>query len=274
MENYIKEFDNYKQANIYNFEQGKGGIGDCLKYFLILLNKSIKEKKRLYYLQNNIDTEKYLKLKYEKMYIDKDSLNNLKKTINCKIVNLGSLYKYLKKINHSVKCDSYQKEDDIKKLLSELITINQVFIFDNSVIENSNLLLNSKIKNYISLHVRLGDKFLETDKKFVFCKQDKRDYNKSALFKFIEENKDKNIIFFCDNNQYKLDLKKKYNDIIILDTEIGHTSLSNTTEKQVLDTVTEFYIMCHSDKIVCASMSGFPLIASKFNDIPLTILLS
>ena len=272
MENYIRDFDNYKQAIIYDFELGKGGIADCLKYFLILLNKSIKEKKRLYYLKNNIDIEKYIKLKHDKMYIDKDSLNNLKKTMKCKIIKPYFLYRYLNVINESKYKDYQKKKDDIKKTISTLIKINEVFMFADSIIENSNLLLNSEIKNYISLHLRLGDKFLETEKKFVLCKGDTRKFNESSLFKFIEENKDKNIIFFCDNKQYKLDLKKKYNHIVILDSEIGHTSLSNTSEKQFIDTVTEFYIMCNSDRIVCASISGFSLIASRYNNVPLSIL--
>ena len=87
------------------------------------------------------------------------------------------------------------------------------------------------------------------------------------IFKFIEENNDKNIIFFCDNNAYKLKIKKKYSNIMITNCVIGHTSLTNTTEKQVLDSVTEFYLMTNSDKIIMASRSGFSITASKFKNI-------
>ena len=67
----------------------------------------------------------------------------------------------------------------------------------------------------------------------------------------------------------KKKIKNKYNNIIILDYEIGHTSLSNTTYKQTLDTVTEFYILTNSDKIYAVTQSGFSIIASKFKNIPL-----
>jgi hypothetical protein len=49
---------------------------------------------------------------------------------------------------------------------------------------------------------------------------------------------------------------------------IGHTSFSNTTKKQVLDAVTEFYILTKSDMIYGITNSGFSLMASKFNNIP------
>lgn len=99
---------------------------------------------------------------------------------------------------------------------------------------------------YISIHLRLGDKFLETDKRFVQFKRDKRSYSEENIYNFIENNNDKNIIFFCDNYNYKSKIKKKYKKVIITGAEIGHTSLYNTTNKQVLDAVTEFYILSNS----------------------------
>ena len=84
-------------------------------------------------------------------------------------------------------------------------------------------------QNYISIHLRLGDKFLETDKVFVLCKEDVRTYNEEKLFELIEINYNKNILFFCDNNNYKLKIKTKYDKIIITDYDIGHTSLAVST---------------------------------------------
>ena len=146
------------------------------------------------------------------------------------------------------------------------INIQDVFYFTDDVINNRYILL-PDISNYISLHLRLGDKYLETSSEFVLCKDDSRTYSEDNLFKFIEENC--NIIFFCDNNNYKRKIKEKYDKIIITKCDIGHTSLSNTTDKQVLDTITEFYIMTESQRIYYASNSGFSIIASKFKNIPL-----
>ena len=66
-------------------------------------------------------------------------------------------------------------------------------------------------------------------------------------------------------------LKNKYNNINILNCHIGHTCLSNTTDVQTLDAVTEFYLMTKSEKIFSASNSGFSIMASKYRNIPIFI---
>jgi hypothetical protein len=114
----------------------------------------------------------------------------------------------------------------------------------------------------------MGDKFLETDNEYIIAKDDERLFNEEKLFNFIEKNNYNNIIFFCDNNNYKIKIKNKYNNIIIFEHQIGHTSLLNTTYEQTLNTITEFYIMTNSDKIFSTAESGFSIMASKFKNIP------
>lgn len=126
----------------------------------------------------------------------------------------------------------------------------------------------STITDYISIHVRLGDKYLETDRNFIVCPEDTRSFSEEKLYRYIEEHHTENIFFCCDNNQYKLKLKETYNNIIVTNCDIGHSSLSNTSTKQIIDAITEFYILTHSKTIYGASHSGFSLIASKFNNIP------
>lgn len=78
----------------------------------------------------------------------------------------------------------------------------------------------TKITKYISIHLRMGDHFLETDKQFVVCKNDVRNFDETKLYTFIEQNSDKNIMFFCDNKEFKIKLKQKYNFIHITDFDI------------------------------------------------------
>ena len=59
-----------------------------------------------------------------------------------------------------------------------------------------------------------------------------------------------------------------YDNVIITNSDIGHTGLANTiTPRQVLDTVTEFYILTNSNLIYSASNSGFSIVASKFKNV-------
>ena len=62
--------------------------------------------------------------------------------------------------------------------------------------------------------------------------------------------------FYAPNEQepYTGWIKKMYDNVIITSSDIGHTGLANTvTPRQVLDTVTEFYILTNSNLIYSAS---------------------
>ena len=246
MENYIKNFQNFNKISVYNFSLGDGGIGDYLKFFMIVLSKCIRNNIKLYHKINNIEIEKYIKLKYDFMYISSGEISKLKNVTNEYPRNYYSIGHY-----------------------SGDILLNDVFYFEDSIKMNVKNILPSLPINYISIHLRFGDKFLETDKRFIQCKNDTRDFSLEKIYKIIEDNEDKNIIFFCDNNKERLKMKNKYKNIIITDSQIGHTSLVNTTNKQTLDTITDFYILMNSQLIYAASLSGFSIMASKFNNVKL-----
>jgi hypothetical protein len=258
MENYINNYDGFQKKIIYDFKLGYGGIGDCIKFFMHALNICIKNNIKLYYKKNNLLLEKYIKLKYKKMYIQAvhnvENINdlNLINNLNDEVDYIVSPFLFYKDFNYD--CD---------------INANDVFEFTDDIKENSKNIFFENVSNYISIHLRLGDKFLETDKTFVICKDDIRTYSEESLLNFIERNKDIPILFFCDNNSYKLKIKNSYNNVMITQCNIGHTSLLNTGEKQIMDTVTDFYLLSKSKSIYIASKSGFSFMASKFNNVPL-----
>jgi len=246
IELYLKNFYSYKKKIIYDFNIGDGGVGDCIKYFMFVLESCMKNNKQLFYKQNNIDIEKYIRLRNDMMYINQDMITQL------------DLYEVVKPQMY-YNSFNYDYNIDIK----------DVFYFTDEVKINSKQLFPQDITNYISIHIRLGDKYLETDKNFVVVTDDERNFSEENLYKFIEKNYNENIFFCCDNNNYKLKIKEKYNNIIIANTNIGHTSLSNTNSKQILDAITELYILSNSKLIYSPTTSGFSIIASKFNNIPL-----
>lgn len=249
MENYIEKYDLFQEKIVYVFRLGDGGIGDFTKYFLHILDICIENSIRLYVLKTDMILHNFLKLKYEKMYtIESDSEVYVK---DISILKPDILY--------SVSPFMFYNKD-----LRLNLPLSCMFYFTDDVVQNVPV----SHDNYISIHLRLGDAFLETDTQYVLCKSDTRQYNETALFAFIEANCDKNIMFFCDNNAYKERVKAKYDFITITSYPIGHTSLSNTTQQQVLDGITEFYLLANSDAIYHASDSGFSLMAAKFREIP------
>jgi hypothetical protein len=246
MDNYINSYEKFTNKIVYDFNHGSGGIGDYIKFFMFALELCIKNNTRLYCKINNIEIEKYIKLKYNQMYVTE---NDIKK-IDC--VEIVTPVTYYHNINYNYS-----------------VNIKDVFFFTNEVKVNSERLFPLDINNYTSIHLRLGDKYLETEKIYILCKEDTRFFSEEKIYNFIEKNNDKKLFFCCDNNNYKLKIKEKYNNIIITNCSIGHSSLPNTTNKQVLDSVTEFYILTKSNTIFAASRSGFSIIAAQFNNIPL-----
>jgi hypothetical protein len=245
LQNYVNNFKNFKNTIVYDYKLGCGGLGDYFKFFMIILQKCINNNIRFHCKINNIEIEKYIKVKYIIFYINSYEIKKLK--------------------NYTIKVPGdYYNEDSINFNMA----LSEIFYFDNIIKMNVKNILSSLPKNYISIHLRMGDKFLETDKNFVVCKEDRRNYSEEAIYNFIENNNNKNIIFFCDNNNFKLKINSRYKNVIITNAKIGHISLFNTTNKQVLDTITDFYILSNSESIYAASVSGFSLMASKFNNIP------
>jgi len=245
IKNYINNIEYFKENIVYNFNLTDGGIGDCIKFFMHILNLCIINNKRLYYKKNNIEIENHIKLIYNIMYITDDLLKELD---NYTIVYPTMFY--------DISCNN------------PFINLNNVFYFSNEIITNSQIIFPPNINNYISIHLRLGDKFLEIPEENIYCKEDTRFFSEEKIYKTIEENMNEYIFFCCDNNLFRQKIKEKYNNIFITTGEIGHTSYSTTSKKQNLDTITEFYLLTNSKKIFGASESGFSIIASKFNNIP------
>jgi hypothetical protein len=261
MDDYIKNFESYTKIVVYDFKLGNGGIGDYCKFFMYVLCLCIKHKFRVYYVLNDIPIETYMRLKYNQMYINRYEIpqaNRIKTEsemfdTDCIIVTSDIFY------------NTYTYD-------AITLRISDVFEFSNTIILNSQRLFSRRPSDYIALHLRLGDKYLETDMSYVVCKEDERTFDADKLLLFIEENHQRNIVFFCDNNQFKQIIKFKYDQIIITDCNIGHTSLYNTTDDQILDTISEFYIMCNSSHIYSATpyFSGFAAMAAKFKNIPIS----
>jgi hypothetical protein len=62
MENYISNYKNYDKIFIYDFKLGDGGIGDYLKFFMIILSYCINNNIKIYNKVNNIEIEKIHKI--------------------------------------------------------------------------------------------------------------------------------------------------------------------------------------------------------------------
>jgi len=252
MEDYLQAYDTYERTLVYSFPRGVGGVGDLVKFFMILLLMCMEYKIKLKYCIHGTVIEQYLKLRHEKMYIHHDELHTVQN-----ISHVDEIAKTVPGIIYMVGPTILYHVDKIFDKIT--IPLSTVFMFSDEIL--------SKDDKYVSIHLRLGDKFLETDPAFIQCITDVRTFDETVLFQFIENCRHK-IMFFCDNRSYKEKVKKLYPKITITDYDIGHTSHSNTTDIQIRNTIREFYLLSKSRRIYMGSYSGFPVMAGKMNMIP------
>lgn len=265
MDEYIDKYDTLDKVIIFIFQTGNGGIGDLVKFFTFLLHQCIQRDIKLY-CANLSQVSKYITMKYQKMCIDLQ-------TITTRIYHLEELDHLTPGISYTCDVDVMYPIFPFKQPLPNTdldFPYDQVFEFSEEVKQNQSIIL-KPIGPYTSIHLRLGDRFLETDQSFVLCYQDERQFDINIIDSMIRNTPDA-IIFFCDNLLYKQQIQQTHANVILTTGEIGHTSLSNTTDKQILDAVTEFYIMTKSEHIVSCSNSGFPIMASRFHRKPITYL--
>ena len=262
MNTYLKNSDNFKKYIIYDFSTGSGGIGDCIKFFLYTVTLCIKHNYKICYKVTGNNIENFLKLKHEFMYIKENEIDTSRcitlKNGNFKITRLYNIVK-----PHVLYHDFSEKS-------IENINASEFFYFSQSVVNNvKNIIeLPGMKEKYISFHVRLGDKFLETDKSFVYPLnlEDTRIFSEKAFMHEISKYKNENVLLFCDNNKYKHEICEKFENVMITKAVAAHSDLKSTSYQELLDTVTEFYIICNSSVIYAVSKSGFSFVASLFNN--------
>lgn len=260
---YLDDWKNYDIKVVYSFKKGNGGIGDYLKYFTTLLHVCMEKKYKLYFLMDN-DTfvKQYLFTRYEFMTIHETTISKETNQITTyeELINLEKNEKY-----NLVGPFTFYIIKNIEELFYDGMSI--MFSFSNLVTEHK-LVKEYDNLDYISLHIRLGDKFLETDKKSVICVNDDRCYRENIVLQFLENHKNQTILLFCDNKSYKEKLKEKYSNLLTTPVKVAHSSLVNTTKEEIFDTIIEFYLLTKSKKIYTCTNSGFPYTASFYGNIP------
>jgi len=267
LDEYFAKYDTFTKTFVVNCGIGAGGLGDITRTVLYLLEICKQHNVRFYY-NTNSSIFNYLIPKYQKLFIPYDVASSISepikifKTSDIAHIEPNKFYIANPEIAYQDFCDNMLYN-------SFQYTLSDVFYFSDIVQANAKKYVKEDTA-YISIHLRLGDKYLETDPKYVVCKRDARAFDEAALFSLIEKNAHKTIYFFCDNNKYKETIKDKYSFVNTINYPIGHTSLYNTTPVQILNTITDFYLLSKSEHIYSISWSVFPIMAANYKGTPIT----
>ena len=252
-----------KKEIIYVYEKVKnGGLGDFFKYLIFLLNFCIRHNIKFKLIIDH-PIKDYIKFKHPQMIMDK---SNYPKGVH-HVANFDEIK--ASKNKYFTVCDNIMYKYNVYQNLKK-IKLRDLFTFSDAV--NKKAKSYTQDKEYSSIHLRLGDKFIENDKNYVKCKNDQRTFDENKLYDYIEHHKNDMMYFFCDNDPYRQKIKKMFNFINITNLKIRHISLTDTTDDECFNAVVEFAIMTNSKLIVAVSRSGFSILAASFNNVPLITL--
>jgi hypothetical protein len=251
MDEYVRDYPTFQTHIVFVFGLGDGGLGDFVKYFVIVLSFCKTHKIAAHCLVTGTHLEKHVRLRHDWYVTDVPTqrLDALTSKLTPHVFyGLSPQSLYTCQVDKS-------------------FPYSEVFTFSDAVLE---LARSFHVPDrYTSIHLRMGDKFLETDKKFVLCVDDQRSFREEDLVRWIER---PNVVFFCDNYAYKMKIKSKCPQVYVTDWPVAHSSLANTTEEQVMYAVAEYVIMTRSVNIIAASKSGFSKTSACFHRIPYHII--
>lgn len=173
----------------------------------------------------------------------------------------------------------FENNEFIKLVVDEFFT--KILVLNENVINKINDLyktFNLQENNYISVHIRCGDKNMtnnnnsldnriDINNKFVY------DEYTNLINKFVKNDEYK-IVIFTDSIFFKEKILEKNNFLINLNVNIKHVAenIGVNDVNYFIDTISEFYIMSKSKCIYSFGVySGFSHLASIVNNKPLYV---
>ena len=230
---YIENYDSYEKKIILDYKFDS--IYNYLNNIVSLLYLCIKYKIKLKIINNNY-CEKYLKLKFDKFYVNTklnekhylDDINNISKIDNDK--------------NYIITNDSLA---NLEKNMED-ISLKYIFDFSDEIkILHNNFLLKNGIKKYDSIEISINDNQNIINDNQNVINDNQNIINEDKILKI--KNKDKNLLLFCNNTEYKILLKKKLKNIITIEND--DLEILQDENKLIFNLV-ELYSMINSEKIL------------------------
>lgn len=254
---------------IYVYDYNNGGLADMIKYFLVAIH-----------IANIFNLELYIDIKHpinkfliiEDKYLCKFNYDNyefLSEEKNLKFMineKKNFIYNTLSFFNKSIN----QSEIPNISYLFNKYNFFDYINFSQEIYNSVNDIVSKNKCNYISIHLRCGDKYISHGKDFFNDDRLRIKNFYNEVKKIIDKNnKNNKIYFFCDNNEIKNDYKNKFQELNLLFNEpILHVSYNNNdifNNDIILETfkhtLVEFVFIHMSNEIHSLTYSGFSLIA-------------
>lgn len=266
VDSYFSTILEKEKKLLFRFPLTNGGIGDMIKFFLCALDTAIKYNMRICFLKSENPITKYIIPKCEHIYITEKELAG---SSIIQAQNYIQVEELVNSINNTTIVQVFSNifYDLNMYDIANKYNISDIFTFSSDIYEMREKY--SIVKDYISVHIRRGDKHIESVSSVKQVPHDSRPFEQANFDNMINKlfNDNKDVMLFSDSMVFKKMMCKKFENLKCLDIKIGHTTWTNTSDEQIKNTVFEFYVLCNSTKIIANCVSGFSKIASMFNKI-------
>ena len=266
LDSYFSTILEKQKKLLFRFPLTNGGIGDMIKFFVCALDTAIKYDIRICFLKSDNPITKYLLPKCEHIYIEAEEL------ANSSIVSAEN-YNHIEQLIHSIDNNSTIQVSPVIFYdlqiydIVDRYNISDLFTFSDDIYQMKKD--NNISEEYVSLHIRRGDKHIEAASSVKQVPHDSRPFEQTNFDNMVNNlfNDNNSVMLFSDSMVFKKMMSKKFNKLQCLDLKIGHTTWTNTSDEQIKNTVFEFYVLSNSTKIFANCVSGFSKMASDFNKI-------
>lgn len=251
---------------LFRFPLTNGGIGDMIKFFICALDIAIRYDLRICFLKSDNPITKYLISRCEHIYIEDKELDG------SSIIPVQQ-YNQIEELSRNIDAGSTIQvsphifyDIPIYEIVDKY-NISEIFKFTDDIYQMKKD--NNISEEYVSVHIRRGDKHIEAASSVKQVPHDSRPFDQTNFDNMVNNlfTDNKAVMLFSDSMVFKKMMSKKFDKLQCLDLKIGHTTWTNTSDEQIKNTVFEFYILCNSVKIIANCVSGFSKMASAINKI-------
>lgn len=266
---------------VYHFGENMGGLADMIKFLFHTVTVSVKFQmtlkidithaiKRFLTINPLYQWDQTLSLKTVREINESDRNHHFSQITDPLIVIKPTDY-YAYNINYDLLCDN-----DFKNMNPNNFTydLKQYMSFTNEI--NDQLQLITPKNDYICIHVRLGDKYLEIAPHRGFIYWDDRNVqdDEAKIRKIIASSSPTStpIYLLADNNAYKIKFKQQFEKLNIFTNQIFNISGSYNSpdyDEGIKQAIVEFLFLTNAKQIHALTYSGFSLISSLIGQVPL-----
>jgi hypothetical protein len=220
--------------------------------------QNISMFKETNWLKNSFDEENYI----QHFQLKREKLNEFVQYLNRLPIINNSIFSY--NIFFPINIISPQEKIIMRSIFQPT---SEIYQYLNQTFYS----LNINSKNFIAIHLRSGDIYLNNQSKmfnYLYL-----NVIKNEIIKIIFNNKNTDILLIADNNEIKYLLKNEFPFIKVYFKEITHLGEgSQLTKNKIKNTLLDFYLLSHSQYIYSFTCyphgTGFSYWCSVIYNIP------